>query len=104
MESSRKDDRLSAALEALRPLPAPAFAAELDERAAAGVPRREGAAGTQWASVREWLRGLTPRQVLLPSLATAFVAVVLATAVVATNQPGTQVNGGEAKRANESNL
>jgi hypothetical protein len=92
MESSRKDDRLSAALEALRPAPAPAFAADLDECAAAGFPRREGAAASPWASLMDRVRALTPRQVLLPSLATAFVAVVVGTAVVATNQPESQLN------------
>jgi hypothetical protein len=88
MESSRKDDRLTAALEALRPIPAPAFAAELDERAAGGFPRREGAAATPWASFTAWVRGLTARQVLLPSAVTAFAAVVVATVVVTTSQSG----------------
>jgi len=92
MESSRKDDRLSATLEALRPVPAPAFAAGLDERAAAGFPRREGAGGSPWAAFADRMRSLSPRQVLLPSVATAFVAVVVATALVATNQPGTRLN------------
>jgi hypothetical protein len=92
MESSRRDDQLSAALEALRPIPAPAFAAELDERAAAGFRGRESAVARQWAPLVEWLWGLTRRQILLPSLATAFLAVVIATAVVATSQPGTPLN------------
>ena len=48
MESSR-DDKLAATLSALRPAPRPAFAAELDERAAAGFPRRS--AGSDIAGV-----------------------------------------------------
>jgi len=36
----RRDDQLAADLRALRPTPRPEFAAELDERAAAGFPRR----------------------------------------------------------------
>lgn len=88
MESSRRDDALTATLEALRPAPAPAFAAELDERAATGFPRRGLAGGSApWAPLVERLRALTPRQVLLPSLAAAFVAVVVATALVATSKP-----------------
>ena len=39
METPR-DDQLAANLKALRPTPRPEFAAELDERAAAGCPRR----------------------------------------------------------------
>ena len=38
-----RDDELSATLRELRPAPAPAFAAELDERAAAGFPRPRAA-------------------------------------------------------------
>jgi Domain of unknown function (DUF4349) len=91
MESSRKDDRLTAALEALRPVPAPAFAAELDERAATGFSRRESSAAAPWAALADRLRELTPRQVLLPSAATAFVAVLLATVVVTTSQPGSRL-------------
>ncbi len=39
METPR-DEQLAADLRALRPTPRPEFAAELDERAAAGFPRR----------------------------------------------------------------
>jgi hypothetical protein len=39
MEPTR-DNQLIADLQALRPTPRPRFAAELDERAAAGFPRR----------------------------------------------------------------
>jgi hypothetical protein len=40
MEPFRDDNDLAAELRALRPAPRPAFAAELDQRAVAGVPQR----------------------------------------------------------------
>ena len=41
METPRdRDDRLAEDLRALRPTPRPEFTAELDQRAAAGFPRR----------------------------------------------------------------
>lgn len=45
-----RDDLLIADLQALRPTPRPQFAAELDERAAAGFPRRT------WLFHRAWAR------------------------------------------------
>lgn len=87
-----RDDDLAATLRALRPAPRSAFAAELDERAAAGFPRRSPQGSTPEGSAVERLlervRALRPRQVLLPAGASAAVAIVLATAVVALNGGG----------------
>ena len=85
MESSR-DDLLIATLSALRPAPSPAFAARLDERAAAGFPRR---GDSPLARVVARLREMPPRRVLLPACGVALAAIAIATTVVATNEPGT---------------
>jgi len=88
MDRFRDDADFVEALVALRPTPRPAFAAELDQRAAAGFPRRapEGSAAERLVA---WVRALRPRQVLLPAGATALAAVVLATTVVALDNSTT---------------
>jgi Domain of unknown function (DUF4349) len=83
------DDTLFAELRALRPTPRPEFTAELDERAAAGFPRRTGAsaAATPFAGLTDRWRALSPRRRLVPVLTVA-LAVLVATAVVAISQSG----------------
>lgn len=74
METPR-DDQLIADLQALRPTPRPEFAAELDERAAAGFPRR-----THWRwTPFERLRAVQPRRLLIPAGGLAIVAVAVVT-------------------------
>ena len=90
MESSR-DDKLAATLSALRPAPRPAFAAELDERAAAGFPRQAPSGSSPLSRAVSRLRGLSPRRALLPAGATALATLVAATVIVAANGSG----GGE---------
>jgi hypothetical protein len=83
-------DSLVTTLESLRPAPSPAFVAELDERAAAGFPRRAGA--HQASPLRRFLTRLgeiQARQVLIPAGATALAAIVVATVVIAAQEPGT---------------
>lgn len=72
---------LSAELTALRPTPTPEFAAELDERAAAGFSRR--ADESPWSRLLEWLGSAQPRRALIPVGATALAAVAAVTVVVA---------------------
>ena len=84
METPR-DDRLAEDLRALRPTPQPEFTAELDERAAAGFPRRSR---LPRPSLPFGLRSLRPRQLLLASGAMALLAVVVATALVTTSEDG----------------
>ena len=79
-----EDDRLVGALESLRPQPRPAFAAELDERAAAGFPRHSG--GSAWRRFADRLRAIKPRRALIPAGATALAAVVAVTVVVAIGE------------------
>ncbi|HEX5609445.1 MAG TPA: DUF4349 domain-containing protein [Solirubrobacterales bacterium] len=94
MDRFRDDAELTGALTALRPTPRPAFAAELDERAAAGFPRRapEDSAA---ASPLAWVRSLRPGQILMPVGATALVAIVLTTAVVAVEEGGSDGPAGD---------
>ncbi|HEX8050027.1 MAG TPA: DUF4349 domain-containing protein, partial [Solirubrobacterales bacterium] len=71
MEPNR-DDQLIADLQALRPTPRPQFAAELDERAAAGFPRR--------SRLRLSLPSLSTKRLLIPAggMAAVVIAVVVA--------------------------
>jgi hypothetical protein len=79
METPR-DDRLAEELRALRPTPRPEFTAELDERAAAGFPRRSRLPRFSFPR----LRAIPARRLLLPAGGLALLAIVAATAVVAT--------------------
>jgi hypothetical protein len=85
METPR-DDKLAEELRALRPTPRPQFTAELDERAAAGFPRR-----SRWRLPRLTLP--QPRRLLLPAGGLAVLAIVVATAVVATNDTSRESDG-----------
>ncbi len=83
METPR-EDQLAADLRALRPAPRPEFAAELDQRAAAGFPRRSH---WRWTPF-ERLRSMQPRKLLIPAGGLAVVAIALITAVVAMDEGG----------------
>lgn len=80
METPR-DDQLAADLRALRPAPRPEFAAELDERAAAGFPRR-----SRWPRL-SWQLPSTMR-VLIPVGGVAVIAIAIVTALVVSGQSG----------------
>ncbi|MFN8216975.1 MAG: DUF4349 domain-containing protein [Solirubrobacterales bacterium] len=82
-----EDDQLLATLESLRPEPRPEFAAELDERAAAGFPPPERGA-SPWRRLRARLAAARPRRLLLTGGAVALTAVIVATAVVAGSGGG----------------
>ncbi len=83
-----EDDSLVTALESLRPAPRPAFAAELDQRAAAGFPLRPRSAGTPLARLGERVRAFEPRRALIPAGATALAAVAAVTVVAAIGENG----------------
>jgi hypothetical protein len=91
------DDTLFAELRAIRPTPRPEFAAELDERAAAGFPRRQApsAAAMPFALLADRWRVLSPRRRLVPVLAVALAALAVATGIVAISQSGTRSNPAE---------
>ncbi|HEV2790048.1 MAG TPA: DUF4349 domain-containing protein [Solirubrobacterales bacterium] len=86
----RKDDQLLDELRALRPTPRPEFAAELDERAAAGFPRRsrprDASPSSPFEDLLDRLRSLGPRRLLLPAAGFAVLAIAVATAVIAASE------------------
>ncbi|MBS1892397.1 MAG: DUF4349 domain-containing protein [Actinobacteria bacterium] len=83
------DDTLLAELREIRPTPRPEFTAELDERAAAGFPRRDGASSNPFTTLSDRWRAATPRRRLIPVLTTAFAVLVVATVVVGVAGSGT---------------
>jgi hypothetical protein len=90
------DAELESALRALRPALAPAFAAELDERAAAGFPPAPGSTRGRLAALFERLRTTPPRRILAPAGAFAVAVIVVATALIATS-------GTDDRRGSDSN-
>lgn len=93
MESFRDDNDLIAELRALRPAPAPEFAAALDERAAAGFPRRSVPAGTPLTNLFARLRATPPRRLALAGGGLALATIAVATAlVVASDAPKTHTS------------
>src|SRR6185503_6781196 len=89
------DDTLFAELRELRPTPRPEFAAELDERAAAGFPRGADTTASVFAPIVDWWRGMNLRRRLIPVLGFAIVAVIVATGAVAISQSGGGASSGE---------
>jgi Domain of unknown function (DUF4349) len=87
METPR-DNRLAAELRALRPTPRPEFAAELDERAAAGFPRRSH---WRWTPF-ERLRSMQPRKLLIPAGGVVILAIAVTTAVIVGSESGSPSN------------
>ncbi|HKF81602.1 MAG TPA: DUF4349 domain-containing protein [Solirubrobacterales bacterium] len=79
METPR-DDRLAAELRELRPTPRPEFAAELDQRAAAGFPRR-----SRWPRLSF---SFPARRLLIPAGGLAVIAIAVTSAVVGMNESG----------------
>lgn len=80
MKPFEKDDQLAEDLRALKPAPRPEFTAELDERAAAGFPRRSRLRRLSF-SLPSW----SPRRMLLPAGGVAVLAIAISTALVATD-------------------
>jgi len=93
MRAFRDDAELVAELAALRPAPERGFAFELDERVAAGFPRRSRGE-SPLASLLDRLRETPRRRIVLPAAASALAAVAIATAVVAISQPGGERSAG----------
>lgn len=91
------DDTLLAELRELRPAPRPEFTAELDERAAAGFPRRASRAGAgPFARLAAHLRdprGMKAHQWLVPAVGLAIA--VLAVGIVAVAIGGSSGSSSE---------
>jgi Domain of unknown function (DUF4349) len=96
MRPFRDETELAAALRELRPEPWPEFTAKLDARAAARFPR-----DSRWraalARLRARIASTPPRRMIAPAGALAVVAIVVATAVLATT-------GSEDRASRQSNL
>jgi hypothetical protein len=86
MEPNR-DDQLLSDLQALRPTPRPQFAAELDERAAAGFPRRRRLPRLPR------LGGMQPRRLLVGGGALAALAILLTSGLIVANQRDPEPQG-----------
>jgi Domain of unknown function (DUF4349) len=80
MEPNR-DDQLIADLQALRPTPRPQFAAELDERAAAGFPRRSRKSVPAFFTAMRIKRPAHPLRLLIPAGGVAVIAIAIVTAL-----------------------
>jgi len=92
------DDTLLAELRELRPTPRPEFTAELDERAAAGFPRRDPRAGANpLAHLAAWIRAKSGGQMLVPAVGLAIAVLAAVGVVVAIGNHGG--SGGELTRS-----
>jgi hypothetical protein len=87
MEPFRDDNELAAELRARRPEPSREFATELDERAAAGFPRRSPRSSSPLAGLLSRLREVPARRLAFSAGATALAAVTVATVVIAVSEP-----------------
>jgi hypothetical protein len=86
------DDTLLAELREMRPTPRPEFTAELDDRAAAGFPRRDSRASAgPFAKLADHLgdlRRMKPHQFLAPVVGLAIVLLTVGIVVVAVGGHG----------------
>lgn len=88
MERSRDHDKIATALAEARPAPRQAFAEELDQRVAAGFPRRSRISRSPLAGLTQWLGARSPMRLSFAGAAVALVAIAIATAVIAHSGSG----------------
>jgi len=88
MERSRDHDKIAAALAEARPAPRGDFVQELDERAAAGFPRRSRISRSPLAGLTQWLGARSPMRLSFAGAAVALAAIAIATAVIANSDSG----------------
>jgi hypothetical protein len=88
MECSSDHNDLATALAEVRPAPRDAFVEKLDERAAAGFPRRSRLGNSPLAAFAAWVRTLSPQRLLFAGGTAALVAIVIATVMVTSGNPG----------------
>lgn len=79
---------LAAELRALREEPEREFAARLDARVAAGFPRKSHGSPTPLRRFVERLRSVPPRRLLAPAGTITLIAIVAATAILASRENG----------------
>lgn len=90
MERSSDHNDLATALAEVRPAPRDAFAAELDERVAAGFPRRSRLDNLPLEGFAAWVRALSPQRLLFAGGGAALAAIAIATVVVASGGSSSQ--------------
>ena len=90
MERSRDHDKIATALAEARPAPRQDFAQELDQRVAAGFPRRSRVSRSRLAGLTQWLGARSPMRLSFAGAAVALVAIAIATAVIANSGPGSR--------------
>jgi hypothetical protein len=96
--NSPDEQALAAELRALRPTPRPEFASELDPRAAAGFPRRGGAAfGDRLRAAAGRASDhprVSPRRLLAPAGALALASVLVVAVALVSSEGGSEDTGG----------
>lgn len=90
MERSSNHNDLATALAEARPSSREDFARELDERVAAGFPRRSRLAGAPLSSLSDRLRGLSIQRLFFATGVGALAAIAIATVLVASQGPSSQ--------------
>jgi Domain of unknown function (DUF4349) len=94
-----RDDQLIADLQALRPPPRPQFAAELDERVAAGFPRR-----SRLPQLRLSLPSLSAKRLLIPASGVAVVVIAVVTALSVGGSESSETEHGASHSASSGLL
>jgi hypothetical protein len=90
MERSSDSDKLGTALAEARPTPRIAFTQELDERVAAGFPRRSRFDDTALSGIVEWIRMLSPQRLLFAGGTAALAAIAIATVIATSSDSGSK--------------
>lgn len=88
MERSRDHDKIATALAEARPAPRDTFAKELDQRVAAGFPRRSRFGRSPLAGLASRIGTGSPMRLPVASAAVALVAIAVATVVIASSDSG----------------
>jgi hypothetical protein len=88
MERSKGHDEIATALAEARPAPRQAFARELDQRVAAGFPRRSRFGRPPLAGFARRIGAHSPMRPSLVAAAVALIAVAVATVIVASSDSG----------------
>ncbi len=87
MERSREYEDVAVALAEVRPAPRDEFAAELDERVAAGFPRRSRFGRFSTAGLADRIGARSPMRLSFAVAAVALVAIAVVTAIIANSGP-----------------
>jgi hypothetical protein len=88
MERSSDHNDLATALAEVRPAPRDAFAEELDERVAAGFPRRSRFSAAPLSRLGGRVRALFPQRLFFAAGSAALTAIVIATVIVTGSNSG----------------